>query len=114
MKSTKNILLAAVLAGGTLMAGSANAWFGGWAPWNWFDDDDWYDYPPPWYYGGYPGYGYPAYGYGVPYGYGAPYGYAPYGYGGGYPYGGGYGYPYGPTQAPQNTQPAPSTNTPSR
>ncbi len=111
MKSLKNILLAAVLAGSTLMAGSASAFFGGWGPWDWFDDDDWYDYPPPWYYGGYPGYGYgyPGYGY-APYGYG--YG-APYGYGG-YPYGG-YGYPYGPPAAPQATQPAaPANNTPTK
>ncbi|WP_456373578.1 sulfur globule protein CV3 [Thiolapillus sp.] len=111
MKSLKRILLAAVVAGGTLMAGSASAFFGGWAPWNWFDDDDWYDYPPPWYYGAPYGYGYAPYGYGyAPYGYG----YAPYGYG--YPYG---GYPYS-TQppTPQSSQPAkpaqPSSNNPGR
>ncbi len=123
MKSLKSILLTAILAGGMLMAGSANAWFGGWAPWDWFDDDDWRDYPPPWYYGAYPGYGAP-YGYGYPpaYGYGAPYyGYgAPYGYGG-YPYGGyGYGYPYGPPTppappvAPQAPQPAPDAGSSSK
>ena len=74
----KTTLMAALLAGATALAVSpANAFFGGWGPWDWFDND-WYDYPPPWYYGGYPGY------------YG---GYYP-GYYGGYPGWGGYGYGY--------------------
>ncbi len=103
MKLSKKALIAAILAAGLFTAGSANAWFGGWAPWNWFDDDDWYDYPPPWAYV-YPGYA-PYYGYGyAPYGYG----YAPYGYGyGAYPYG---AYPYAqPSTAPTKpSSPAPA------
>ena len=59
MRLLKSILPAIILAGGALMAGAANAWFGGWEPWDRFDDDGWYDYPPPWYYGAYPGYGAP-------------------------------------------------------
>ena len=89
----KKTLTAALLAGTTALAmSSANAFFGGWGPWDWFDNG-WYDYP--YYYGGYPGYygGYPGY-YG---GYPGYYGGYP-GYYGGYPgyYGGypGYGYGY--------------------
>lgn len=97
----KTTLMAALLAGATALAMSpANAFFGGWGPWDWFDND-WYDYPPPWYYGGYPGYygGYPGY-------YG---GYYP-GYYGGYPGWGGYGYGYpGYGYLPQ--QPAAATTT---
>lgn len=88
----RKTMVTALLAGTTVLAmSSANAFFGNWGPWDWFDDDDWYDYPPPGYYGGYPGYGYgghPGYGYG---------GYPGYGYGGypGYGYGGYPGYGYG-------------------
>jgi hypothetical protein len=52
----KKFLMIAVLAGGALLASTANAW--GWMPWDWFDDDDHW---------GYPGYGYPGYGGGYPY-----------------------------------------------
>lgn len=86
----KRLLLAAGLAGATLFAaGSANAFWGPFNPWNW--GDGWGPgWGSPWYgpgYGyGYPGYwgGYPAYFGGYPYAYGA----APYAYT--YP---GYGYP---------------------
>jgi hypothetical protein len=81
----RKIALILLLAGGTaLPATSANAFWGGWMPWDMGGG--------PW--GGYPGYGwggYPYYGYGYPgYGWG---GYPYYGYG--YPgYGGWGGYPY--------------------
>ena len=91
----KKSLVAALFAGSTILAASsANAFFGGWGPWNWFDDDDWYDYPPPWVYGAYPYAPYYGYGYAPYYGYGA----YPYGYGA-YPY----AYPY--ATAPATTAP---------
>ncbi len=90
----KRLLLAAGLAGVTLLgAGSANAFWGPFNPWNWGDgwgpgwgngwNRPWYGqgYGYPGYWGGYPGYygGYP-YAYGaVPYGYAYP-GYASPGY----------------------------------
>src|SRR5210317_2642154 len=95
----KKLMASLLLVGATtLPMTSANAFFGGWGPWDWFDDDDDYYYGP-WGYPGY-GYGYPGYGYGgyPGYGYGGYPGYGggyP-GYGGGYPgYGGGYPGPYG-------------------
>jgi len=98
MKAVKKVLAGAVLAGGVLMASAANAF---WGPWDWFDDDNWWDdYPPPWVlygpYGPYGYYGAPYYGYGYP-GWGAyPYAY-PYG---GYAYPGYPGYTYPTQQAP--------------
>ena len=82
MMILKKLMIALVLAGATaLPVTSANAFWGGWMPWDWFDDDY---YGGPW--GGYPGYyGYPGWG-GYPGGY---YGYPGYGWGG-YP---AYGYP---------------------
>lgn len=101
----KTTLMAAFLVGTSALAmSSANAFFfGGWAPWNWFDNG-WYDYP---YYGGYPGYygGYPGY-YG---GYPGYYGGYP-GYYGGYPGWGGYGYGY-PAYGYVPQQPAATTTT---
>ncbi|MFP4494925.1 MAG: sulfur globule protein CV3 [Halochromatium sp.] len=89
----KRLLLAVGLAGVTLFgAGSANAFWGPFNPWNWGDGwgPGWGNgWGGPWYgpgYYGYPGYwgGYPGYYGGYPYAYGGvPYGYA-------YP---GYGYP---------------------
>jgi len=64
----KKLMVSLLLAGATaLPMTSANAFFGGWGPWDWFDDDDYYHHGPwgyPGYYGGYPGYygGYPGYG----------------------------------------------------
>lgn len=86
----KRLLLAAGLAGATLFAaGSANAFWGPFNPWNWGNGwgpgwgngwgSPWYGpgYGYPGYWGGYPGY----YGGGYPYAYGAvPYGYPGYGY----------------------------------
>ena len=96
MKAVKKAVTGALLAGGVLMASAANAF---WGPWDWFDDDDWWDdYPPPWVlYGPYYGYGVPYYGY--PY-YGGYYPYGPYPYGYAYP---GYTYPTAPA-APSNNQ----------
>ena len=97
MKTAKRALLAAALAGGTLMAAmSANAFWcwddwgpgwGGWGPgwgggpWGWGGYPYYGGYPgwgyPGWggypYYGGYPGWGYPAWGYApLAYPYAAP------------------------------------------
>jgi len=91
MKTSNKILLAAAVAGLTLLVStSAGAFFGpfswmrsgGWGGW-----DDWYGYP---YYGYYN-----PWGYGHPYGWGGPY----YGYGAPF-YGYGYPYPAVPTVAP--------------
>lgn len=103
----KKFLMIAVLAGGALLASTANAFFcgGGWMPWDWFDGGNWGG---PGYGYGYPGYGYPGYGYGYPgYGYGNPgYGYAAPGYGYGAPAWGYGGYPYAAPTAPAPAQPA--------
>jgi hypothetical protein len=76
----------------TLPATKANAFWGGWWPWNWGDGWDGPGYwRRPW---GYPGYGwggYPGYGWGGYPGYGWG-GYPGYGWGG-YPAYGGWGYP---------------------
>ncbi len=76
-KLSRIFTIASILMGVMLIPNSAQAWWGGWSPWNWFDGPGWNNYYP--YYGGY----YPYYG-----------GYYPY-YGGYYPYPyyGGY-YPY--------------------
>jgi hypothetical protein len=77
MLTKKRLLLAAGLAGATLFAaGSANAFWGPFNPWNWGNgwgpgwggpwNSPYYGYGYPGYYGGYPGY----YG-GYPYAYGA-------------------------------------------
>ena len=93
MKKTMKTLTGVALGGAlSLIALSANAWWGsnyGYGPWG---GGPWYGggYP---YYGGY-GYGYPGYGWG-----GYPYG----GYGYGYP---GYGYGYGYPAAVAPVQPA--------
>jgi hypothetical protein len=87
----KRVLLAAGLAVATLItAGSANAFWGPFNPWNWGNGwgPGWGNgWGGPWYgpgYGyGYPGYwgGYPGYYGGYPYAYGAvPYAYPGYGY----------------------------------
>ena len=77
----KKLMTSLLLVGATtLPMTSANAFFGGWGPWDWFDNDYYhgpYGYYPgyyggyPGYYGGYPGYygGYPGYG-----GWGGPWG----------------------------------------
>jgi hypothetical protein len=66
---------------------SANAFFGGWAPWDWGGPGWGNGWGNPWGWGGYPYGGYPYYG-----GWGAPYGAYPYGGGWGLPYYGGYPY----------------------
>lgn len=86
---------------------SAQAFWGGWSPWNWFGGRHW-DYYNPYWGGGPYGWG------GGPYNYYQPWGYSPY-YGGGgyYPpyYGGGY-YPYSGyysySYAPPAAAPAPA------
>jgi hypothetical protein len=90
MKFRKLMVSLLLVSATALPMTSANAFFGGWGPWDWFDDDDYYHHGPRGYpgygYGGYPGYGYggyPGYGYG---------GYPGYGYGG-YPGSGYGGYP---------------------
>jgi hypothetical protein len=96
MLTKKRLMLAAGLAAATFFAaGSANAFWGPFNPWNWGNGwgNPWYGpgygYGYPGYWGGYPGHwgGYPGYWGGHPYGYG--YGVAPYGY----TYPGYYGYP---------------------
>jgi hypothetical protein len=120
MTRAKRLLLGAAVAGLSALGSlPANAFWGGWNPFNWFDDGwgspwGWGGYP--WYGGGYPWYGgYPYGGYGYPYGgYPPPYGGYAYPYGGyGYPYGG-YAYPYAwvaPAYAVPGT-PAPSAASP--
>jgi hypothetical protein len=97
-KLSRIFAIASILMGVMLIPNSAQAWWGGWAPWNWFSGPGWGSYYP--YYGGY----YPYYGGHYPY-YG---GYYPY-YGGhyphwgAYPYYGAYHYPYyGYHQAPKS------------
>ncbi len=78
-------LVAVMLLVGTsavFVPSNAQAWWGGWTPWDWMMPGGWDDYYYP-YYGGY----YPYYGGAYPY------------YGGAYPcYGG--AYPYYPYNAP--------------
>ncbi|MGV6827217.1 MAG: sulfur globule protein CV3 [bacterium] len=103
MTSIRKALLALVVAGGTLTAGSANAfWFGNWdGPWGGGPWNNGYWGGGPWNSGPWGGYGYPYQG-----GYGAPWG----GYGA--PWTGGWGYPgygnYGYGYAPGYAAPAPS------
>jgi hypothetical protein len=96
-KATRMILAAAVAGLSALGSLPANAFWGGWNPFNWFSDG----WDGPWHGGGYPWYGgYPGYGGGYPW-YGGYPGYGGvYPWYGGYPYGvaaypyGGYAYPY--------------------
>ncbi len=82
-KITIAVGLAAVMG---LTAGTAQAFWGGWMPWDWGGPDYYY----PGYYGGYPGWGgYPGYYGGYPGWGGYP------GYYGGYPGWGGYPGYYG-------------------
>ncbi len=84
MHKSSRLLLAAVVAGATMLTSlSAQAF---WGP---FSFMNWGGWGGPW--SGY-GWGYPGYGWGYP-GYGYGYGYPGYGYGYGYPYGG-WGAPY--------------------
>lgn len=97
----KRLLLAAGLAGATLLAaGSAHAFWGPFNPWNW--GNGWGPgWGGPWHgpgYGyGYPGYwgGYPGYWGGYPYAYGAH----PHAYG--YP---GYAYPLAPAVGSESSE----------
>ena len=97
MKFRKLMVSLLLVCATALPMASANAfWGGGWMPWDWFDDDDYYygPYGYPGYYGGYPGYygGYPGYYGGYPGYYGGYPAYGGYpGYYGGYPGYGGWG-----------------------
>jgi len=81
MKKTLQTIAFATIAGAALLVATpAQAFFGpfgGWGPWDWFNDWDYPYYGYPYY--GYPYWGYPYYGaWGYPY-YGVPvYGYYPY------------------------------------
>ena len=98
MNMTRKLGFMAVIAGaGIFAAQHAFAWWGG----DRWGDDDYYDHPRYWRYGGPYGYG------GGPYGWGGgPYGWGggPYGWGGN-PYG--YGYPTIITQQGNDTPPPP-------
>ena len=95
MNMTRKLGLMAVIAGaGIFAAQQASAWWGG----DRWGDDDYYDHPRHWRYGGPYGYGRGPYGWG-----GGPYGWGgnPYGWGGN-PYGG-----YPTIITPQSDDPPP-------
>jgi hypothetical protein len=99
----KRLVLAAGLAATLFAAGSANAFWGPFSPWNWGNNGwgpGWGNgWGGPWYGPGY-GYGYPGYWGGYPGyygGYPSAYGAVPYG---GYGYPGYYGYGYSAPSAP--------------
>jgi hypothetical protein len=84
-KLSRIFAIASILMGVMLIPNSAQAWWGGWSPWNWFSGPGWGNYYYP-YYGGYnPYYGgyYPYYG-------------GHYPHWGAYPHYGAYHYPYYP------------------